>query len=82
MQDIIPSFPKMLSSLAFTVTLWTLRVSHVVFSNLTFENSLKMHTGCVQWLIPVIPAIGGLSDEGQSEPHFRKEKKAQNVKNV
>lgn len=41
-----------------------------------------MHTGCVQWLMPVIPAIGGPSDEGQSEtqPHFRKEKKAQNVK--
>lgn len=38
----------------------------------------------MQWLMLVIPAIGGLSDKGQSEtqPHFRKEKKAQNVKNV
>lgn len=81
---IIPSVPKMLSSQAFTVTVWTFRFSHVVFSTLTFENSLKMHTGCVQWLMPVIPALGGLSDAGWSETqlHFRKEKKAQNVKNV
>lgn len=75
------AFPRS-SPLSLSLSLWTLRFSHVVFSTLTFENSLKMHTDCVQWLMPVIPAIGGPSDEGESgtQPHFRKQKKAQNVK--